>query len=125
MQAKKMKAERTTPASDRFPDFARRYHAHNPAAGKNDKREVLFSAMIPHSRPNSNHGHHPSPSSSLSVSQMTVANSNADKVVSQIHRVHQNMTFGRSAHAQADTIATFAEKIRRAILNIGTQVSAE
>ena len=125
MHAKKMTAESTTPVSDRFPIFARRYQAHNPAAGKNDKREVLVSAMIPHSRPNSSQGHDPSRSSSVNVNQTTVANSSADKLVSQIHRVHQNMTFGSSAHAHADPTATLSEKIRRAILKIGTQVSAE
>src|SRR5579863_235712 len=125
MHVKNTTDESTTPASERFPIFALRYQAHNPAAGKNDKREVLFSAMTPHSRPNSIHGRNPSRSTSVRVNQITVANSRADRLVSQIQRVHQNITFGSSAQAHADPSATFSEKMRREILKIGTQVKAE
>ena len=40
-------------------------------------------------------------------------------------RVHQNITLGSKAHAQADPTTTFSEKIRRAIRKIGMHVSAE
>src|SRR5271166_3908825 len=115
----------TTPPRGRFPAFARRYQAHNPATGKNESREVLFSAAMPQSKPNQIHGNGPSRSSSVSTSQKIVARSSADRLVSHTQRVHQKITFGSSAHAHADPTATFSEKIRRAIRKIGTQVRAE
>src|SRR5579871_332321 len=125
MQAKKIIEARTTPGSELFPRFARRDHAHKPAAGRNDSREVLFSAAIPQSAPNSSHGIQPSRSSRVSVSQKITASSSAERLVSQISRVHQNITFGSKAQAHAEPIATFLEKLRRAIWKMGMQVSAE
>ena len=113
------------PAMDRLPPFARRYQAHNPAAGRNDSSDVLVSAAIPHSSPNLIQGNQPSLSSRVSASQKIVASSSADKLVSHTQRVHQNMTFGSKAHAHAEPTATFSEKIRRAIKKIGMQVKAE
>src|SRR5258708_4754409 len=125
MQAKKTADANTTPAADLLPRFARRCHAHNPAAGRNDSREVLLSAMMLHISPNSSHGSQPSRSSKVRVSQKMVASKSAARLVSHTERVHQNMTFGSRAHAQAEPTATFSEKIRLAIRKIGTQVSAE
>ncbi len=52
MQAKKTTDASTTPANDRLPRRARRYHTHNPEAGRNESREVLLNAVTPHSNPN-------------------------------------------------------------------------
>src|SRR5579871_2671790 len=125
MQAKNMTDERATPTNERFLAFARRYQAHNPAAGKNDKREALFSVRIPHSSPNSTHGQRPSRSSIVKASHRITDSKRADSVVSHIQRVDQNITFGNRAHAQAEPTATFSEKVLRAILKIGTHVKAE
>src|ERR1039458_1009712 len=125
MHAKKMTDANTTPANDRLPRRARRCHAHSPAAGRNDSREVLLNAVMPHSSPNCNHGIQPSRSSRVRASQKIVVSSSAARLVSQIARVHQNSTFGNNAHAHADPTATVSEKIRRAIRKIGTHVSAE
>ncbi len=125
MQTKKTTDASATPAKDRLPHLARLYHAHNPAAGRNDSREVLFNAAIPHKEPNANHGVQPSRSSIVSASQKIVASSSADRLVSQTQRVHQNMTLGSKAHDHADHMATFDEKTRRAIRKIGTQVREE
>ena len=54
-----------------------------------------------------------------------VAMSRAARLVSQIARVHQNITLGSKAHAQPEPTPTFSEKIRRAIRKIGMHVSAE
>ena len=51
--------------------------------------------------------------------------SRAARLVSQMARVHQNITLGSKAHAQAAPTATLSENIRRAIRKIGMQVSAE
>src|SRR5579872_2283599 len=125
MHAKKMTAASTTPAIDRLPHFARRYHVHNPAAGRNDSREVLLRAVMPQSSPNLIHGSQPSRSSMVSASQKIVVRSSAARLVSHTARAHQNMTFGSKAHAQAEPTATFSENIRCAIRKIGMQVSAE
>src|SRR5579871_2131208 len=125
MQARNTSEASAIPANDGLPRLARRYQAHNPAAGKNASREVLFSAATPHGKPKPNQGSHPLPSSSVSAIQKIIASSRADKLVSQTHRVHQNITFGKSAQAHAEPTATFSENIRRAIRKIGTQVSAE
>src|SRR5450432_625060 len=125
MHAKKMADASATPANDRLPRFARRIHAHRPAAGRNDNREVLLSAVMPHSSPNSSHGSQPSRSCKVRASKKVEASSSAARLVSQIERVHQNRTFGSRAHAQAEPTATFSEKIRLAIRKIGTHVSAE
>src|ERR1051326_5185620 len=125
MQAKKTADANTTPASDDLPSLERRYHAHNPAGGRNDSREVLFKATMPQSNPNANQGSHPSRSSNVSANQTITANSSADKLVSQTARVHQNSTLGSRAQAHADPTATFSEKILRAIKKMGMHVRAE
>src|SRR5580692_6297080 len=125
MQAKKMIDASTTPANDRLPSFARRYQTHNPAAGRNESREVPFRAMSPQSNPNSSQGSQPSRSSSVRASHRTVVSSRAERLVSQTARVHQNITLGSSAHAHADMTATFSVNIRFAIRKIGMHVSAE
>src|ERR1700739_1894785 len=125
IHARKTPDASTTPAKDRLPRCARRYHAHNPAAGRNDSREVLLSAARPQSSPNSTHGSQPSRSSRVSASQKMVVRSSVDKLVSQTQRVDQNMTFGSSVQAHAEPTATFSEKIRRAIKKMGMQVNAE
>src|SRR5581483_6848074 len=114
-----------TPATEVLRAFDRRYQAHNPAAGRNERREVLFSAAAAHSVPNSSHGRNPIRSSNVSAIQKMAANSNAERLVSQIQRVHQKITLGRRAHAHEDQMATFSEKILRAIRKIGTHVNAE
>ena len=86
---------------------------------------MLFSAATPHSNPKPNHGGQPSRSSIVRVSQKIVASNNAERLVSHTQRVHQNITLGSKAQAQADHTATFIEKIRRAIRKIGIQVRAE
>ncbi len=80
---------------------------------------------MPQSNPNSNQGRRPSRSSRVRASQISVANRSADRLVSHTERVHQNMTLGNKAQAQADPTATFSENMRRATRKIGTQVSAE
>src|SRR5579859_4513604 len=125
MQVQNSADANTTTPSDRLPIFARWYQAHRPAAGRNASSDVPFSAIRPQSAPNSIHGSQPSRSSRVSASQITVAKSSADRLVSQITRVHQKITFGSRAHAHDDPMATFSEKMRRAIRKIGTHVSAE
>src|SRR5882724_1158452 len=110
MQAKNMIEATAIPPTDRLPLFARRYHAHNPEAGKKASMEGFVSAAIPHSRPNSSQGRRPSRSFSSSVSQKIIASSNAARLVSQNHDAHT---------------ATFSLKQRRAIKKMGMQVSAE
>src|SRR4051794_14528409 len=125
MQPTNTRDAKTTPARERFPDLARRYHAHKPAAGRNDRREVLFRAARPHNAPKVIQGNQPSRSSNVSASQQTTESNSADRLVSQIQRVHQKMTLGNRAHAHADPTATCLEKIRRAIRKIGRHVNAE
>src|SRR5579864_1559755 len=125
MQAQKTTEARTTPANDGRPRLERRYQAHITEAGRNDKSTVLFNATMPHRSPNSSHGTRPSRSSSVSAIHKMVVSSNADKLVSHTQRVHQKITLGSRAQAQAEPTATFSEKTRRAIKNIGIQVSAE
>src|ERR1700686_1309293 len=125
MHAKKTIEASTTPENDRLPPFARRYQIHNPAAGRKESREVPFRAIRPQSTPNSSQGSQPSRSSRVRASQITVASSRADRLVSQTARVHQNITLGSSAHAHADITATFSENIRFAMRKIGIHVSAE
>src|SRR5690242_18770292 len=123
MHAKKMIEAAATPPIDRLPRCPLRYHAHNPEAGKNDNMEVLVSAAIPHSSPNSNQGNRPSCSSSSSVSQKMIANSNAARLVSQTHRVAK--PDGSSAQNHDAHTAIFSPKHRLASKKMGTQVSAE
>src|SRR3954451_8119026 len=125
MHAKKMHDASTTPPNDRFLTLERRYQAHNPAAGRNASREVPFHAISPHSPPNASQGPQPSRSSIVSATQKTVVSSKADKLVSHPARVHQNITFGSSAHAHAEPTATFSENMRFAIRKTGMQVRAE
>src|ERR1700719_3237018 len=106
MHARKTTDANTIPAKDRLSRCARWYHAHNPAAGRNDSREVLLSAARPQSSPNSIHGCKPSRSSRVRASQKIVVSSSVDKLVSQIQRVDQNMTLGSRAQAHAEPIAT-------------------
>src|SRR5207244_12333527 len=87
MQAKNMIEATAIPPTDRLPLFARRYHAHNPEAGKKASMEGFVSAAIPHSRQNSSQGRRPSRSFSSSVSQKIIASSNDARLVYQIHRV--------------------------------------
>src|SRR5260370_27426337 len=125
MHARKTTAARTILARDRLPRFARRYQAHNPAAGRNDRRTVLLNAAMPQSNPNSNQGSQPSRSSRVSATHRIVASRSADRLVSQTHFVYQYITLGSKAHAHAEPTATFSEKTRRAMRKIGIQVSAE
>src|SRR5579871_5777152 len=125
MQAKKTAEPRTTPARDRLPIFCRRYHTQIPHAGRNESREVLLNPAMPQSNPNSPQGRRPSRSSSVSACHTMSASNNADRLVSQTSRVHQNITLGRSAQAHADPTATFSEKTRRPMRKIGMHVSAE
>src|SRR5215469_7611902 len=125
MHAKNTIDASTTPAKDLLPTFARRYQAQSPAAGRNDNREVPFSAMTPHNAPNSSQGSQPSRPSNVSASQKTVVRSRAERLVSQTARVHQNITLGSSAHAHAAPTATVSENIRLAIRKIGMHVKAE
>src|SRR5947209_5089849 len=118
-------AASTTPEIDRLPRLARRYQAHKPDAGRKESNDVLLSAARPQSKPNCSHGSKPSRSSNVRVNQKMVAMSRAARLVSQMARVHQNITLGSKAHAQADPTTTFSEKIRRAIRKIGMHVSAE
>src|SRR5947209_18070325 len=120
--AKKTTDAETTHARDFLLTFGRRYHVHNPAAGRNASRDVPFRAMTPQSRPKPNHGRQPSSSSIARQSQIASASSSAERLVSHIARVHQNMTLGSSAHAHADHRATFSENMRRAMRKIGMHV---
>ena len=54
-----------------------------------------------------------------------VAMSRAARLVSQMARVHQNITLGSKAHPHAEPTATFSEKIRCAIRKTGMHVNAE
>src|ERR1700730_6122977 len=121
MHAKKTTDASTTPATDRLPRLARRYHAHNPAAGRNDNREVLLNAVTPQSNPNWSQGIQPSRSSRVRASHTIVVSSSAARLVSHTARVHQKMMLGSRAHAHAEPTATFSENIRRAIRKIGRQ----
>src|SRR6266496_4549799 len=125
MQAKKTSDAKAILLSDGLPRFARRYHTHSQAAGRNDSRTVLFNAVMPQRSPNSNQGSQPSRSSRVRASHKSVASRRADRLVSQTHFVHQYITLGSRAHAHAAPTATLSEKMRRAMRNIGTQVSAE
>src|SRR5438105_13946435 len=123
MQAKNMIEATAIPPTDRLPLFARRYHAHNPEAGKKASMEGFVSAAIPHSRPNSSQGRRPSRSFSSSVSQKMIASSNAARLLSHTQRVatpHRSSAQNHDAHA-----ATLSSKQRRAIKKMGMQVSAE
>src|SRR6478609_11734861 len=88
----------TIPASELLPRFHRRYHTHNPEAGRNASREVLVSPAIPHRNPNSNQGLSPFRSSRSSASQKISASRKAARLVSHTQRVHQYMTGGITAH---------------------------
>src|SRR4029077_8266449 len=99
-QGIKSKEANPPPANERLPRFQRRYHAHNPAAGRNASREVLVRAAIPQTSPNWSHGVSPSLSSRSSVSQKMSASSSAARLVSQTQRVHQNITDGKTAQIQ-------------------------
>src|SRR5579862_4994769 len=125
MHATNTPADTTTPVSEGLPRFQRRYHAHSPEAGRNASREVLARAATPQSRPKRNQGISPSFSSRSRVSQNKIASSNAARLVSHTHRVHQYMTGGITAHSQAVQIASFSSKHRLAIRKMGMQVSAE
>src|SRR5258708_18256370 len=125
MQAKNKTEASTTPANDGLPRLARRYQAHNPEAGRNASSTVLLRAVIPQSTPNSSQGLRPSRSSRASVSQKIVAINRADRLVSHTQRVHQYITCGSSVQVQAAPMATFSEKIQRAVRKIGMHVSAE
>src|SRR3954462_15462200 len=125
MQATNISADRTTPGSEDLLPFHRRYHAHSPEAGRNDSREVLVSAAMPHSSPNSIQGTSPSLSSKSSVTQKMIAKSKAAKLVSHTQRVHQYMTGGISAHRQEVQTASLSVKHRFAIRKIGIHVRAE
>src|SRR6184192_759373 len=111
MHAKKMIEANAIPPTDRLPLFARRYHAHNPEAGKKASMEGFVSAAPPHRKPNS------------SVSQKIIASSNAARLVSQTQRVAK--PDGSSAQNHDAHTATFSLKQRRAIKKMGMQVSAE
>src|SRR5206468_11897731 len=123
MQAKNMIEATAIPPTDRLPLFARRYHAHNPEAGKKASMEGFVSAAIPHSRPNSTQGRRPSRSSNSSVSQKIIASSRAARLVSQTQRVANPE--GNSAQNHDAQTATVSLKHRRAIKKMGMQVSAE
>src|ERR1700739_162718 len=125
MHAKKTADASTTPSNDFLPRLARRYQAHNPAAGRNDSSGVLFSAAMPHNNPNSNQGMSPSRSSMISASQTIMVSRRADRLVSHTERVHQNITLGSKAQAQAEPTATFSENIRCAMRKMGMHVRAE
>src|SRR5207248_981245 len=113
------------PATAGTPRFLCLYTAHNPEAGRNASREVLVSPATPQSTPKPIHGTIPSSSSILSVSQKLKASRSAARLVSQTHRVHQYITDGSNAQAQAVQTATFSLKHFRAIRKVGMHVSAE
>src|ERR1700686_1560296 len=125
MVAAKKTDANAIPASDGFPAFHRRYHTHNPDAGKNEISEVFVSAATPHSKPNPIHGVRPFSSSSSSVSQKMTASNKAARLVSHTQRVDQYITIGNNAHPHALHTATFSLKHFRAIRKIGMHVSAE
>src|SRR5260221_201457 len=125
MQTTNTNEASATPVSEGLPRFQRRYHAHNPEAGRNASREVLVSPAIPHSSPNESHGFSPFLSSRSRVSQKISASSSAARLVSHTQRVHQYMTGGITPHSQAVQIASLSLKHRLAIRKIGMQVSAE
>src|SRR6267154_1715753 len=125
MQATNTSAASTTPVMEGLSRFARRYHAHNPAAGRNASREVLVRPAIPHSSPNCSHEVNPFLSSRSRVSQKMRASSSAARLVSHTQRVHQYMTGGNTAQSQAVQTASFSLKHFLAIRKIGMQVSAE
>src|SRR3954470_14217511 len=114
-----------TPAKDRFPVLHRRYHGHNPDAGRNVTSEVLVSTATPQSRPNAIHGVAPSKFSNSNASQKIIASKNAARLVSHTQRVDQYMIVGNSAQPHALHTATFSLKHLRAIRKIGTHVNAE
>ena len=125
MHARNIEAAKIIFAKDCLCAFDLRYQTHNPDAGKKLNREVLTNAAIPHSSPQQAQTVNRSLSSRVSVSQKIRANSNAARLVSQTQRVHQKITGGRTAHAQALHFAMRLSKHRRAIKKIGKQVSAE
>src|ERR1700757_5062980 len=125
MAATKKAEAKPTPPKDPFPLFDRRYHAHNPEAGRNESNETFVSAATPQSTPNPIHGVGPFKSSSFRVSQKIKASSNAARLVSHTQRVDQYITEGNSAHVQADQTATFSLKHLREIKKIGSEVKAE
>src|SRR5947209_18513093 len=112
MQAKNMIEATAIPPTDRLPLFARRYHAHNPEAGKKASMVGFVSAAIPHSRPNSSEGRRPSRSFSSRVSPNMIASSNAASLVSHTHRVAK--PDGSSAQNHDAPTATYSLNQRRA-----------
>src|SRR5215472_10829537 len=92
LQARNRTDASTIPPSDDLPSCLRRYHTHNPDAGRNDKSDVLLRVATPHKNPNMAHGFHPSFSSNSRVSRKRLANSNAERLVSQTTFVDQNIT---------------------------------
>src|SRR5581483_7001963 len=125
MHATQTSDARTMPAKEDFPRFHRRHQTHSPEAGRNESREVLVNAEMPHSSPNSSHGFHPSLSSKSSVSQKITARRRAARLVSHTQRVHQYITEGSNAHVHDVQTATFSLKHLFAMRKIGIQVSAE
>src|SRR5436305_8322323 len=110
MAAKKKIVAITTPAKDRFPVLDRRYHAHNPDAGRNVTSEVLVRTATPQSTPNPTQGMAPSRFSNSNVSQKMAARKKAARLVSQTQRVDQYMTVGSSAQPHALETATLSLK---------------
>src|SRR5689334_1655141 len=104
--AKKNNAARATPRIHGLFSLCLRQAAQNPEAGRKDTIELLVSAAIPQRTPKAIHGWGPLISSSCKVSQKISAKRRAARLVSHTQRAHQYMTVGRSAHAQADQIAT-------------------
>src|SRR5258708_37594230 len=85
MQATNTSAASTTPVMEGLSRFARRYHAHNPAAGRNASREVLVRPAIPHSSPNCSHEVNPFLSSRSRVSQkMRASSSRSEEHTSEL-----------------------------------------
>jgi hypothetical protein len=125
MAAKKKIAAKATPAKDRFPVLHRRYHVHNPDAGRNVTREVLVNTATPQSKPNAIHGITPSRFSNSNANQKIIASKQAARLVSHTQRVDQYMTVGNSAQPHALQTATFSLKHFRAIKKIGMHVNAE
>src|SRR6266404_9267336 len=125
MVAAKNRAASAKPPIDDLPLFHRRYHAHNPDAGTNERREELVRAATPQRSPNAIHSLTPSRSSRVSASHKISDSSSAARLVSQTQRDPQYITVGNSAHAQLAQTATFSPKHFRAIRKIGTQVRAE
>src|SRR6185503_3768285 len=125
MVAKKKVAASATPANERFPVLNRRYHAHNPDAGRNVTSEVLVNTATPQSKPKPTQGLAISRFSSSNVSQKIIVSKNAARLVSQTQRVDQYITVGSKAQAHALQTPTFSLKHLRAIKKIGMHVSAE